>query len=216
MKNFFKLSFFVLLFYTVINLPAVFALELLPNSIIIRGETNTKTFSCEQISNNVYVFANGINVDSADCGSNLDFNISNYEEQTNNTINNLNVWELNTDIVYIFGNNWYEMSYNDLLSGVQTWLKANNTYSVTTPVVPPTPPTTKGIFLPIDTQTGEQIGANSLMASVGNATGRTVKSYSPVVVTVLAVVLAFLFLRVIIALIYETKQSKIKELDQIK
>lgn len=67
---------------------------------------------------------------------------------------------------------------------------------------------TAGIFLPIDTDTGEQVGANNLMASVGNATSKTVDNYSPIIAIVLGIILAFIAIRAVIALFYDTKPNK--------
>ena len=68
---------------------------------------------------------------------------------------------------------------------------------------------TAGIFFPVDNTTGLTT-ANNLTASVGNATGLTTDSLAPVVAVVGGIILAFMALRWVISLVYDTgyKQNK--------
>jgi len=71
---------------------------------------------------------------------------------------------------------------------------------------PPVVVSTAGIFFPLDEQ-GETT-ASDLTASVGTATSTTVGGLTPIVVVVMGVLLAFIAIKTVISLVYETKQSK--------
>jgi len=85
-------------------------------------------------------------------------------------------------------------------------------YDLTTKITytaPPSPPvvvSTAGIFFPLDEQ-GETT-ASDLTASVGTATSTTVGGLTPIVVVVMGVLLAFIAIKTVISLVYETKQNK--------
>jgi hypothetical protein len=74
---------------------------------------------------------------------------------------------------------------------------------------PQTSPSTAGIFFPINTQTG-QTSASDLTASVGTATTTTTDSLAPVMAVVMGIILAFMALKWVLSLVYDTgyKQSK--------
>lgn len=205
-KNIFKIlivSVFVLGFSSFAS-----AFELSPDNTILSTGINEKTFTgCTASWHYIYVYANnGENVDVGDCSTPMQLNISgNYNIVTGTTVTSLNIWETSQSMEGIMGPEWWTFTYQQQLNGINNWLIDNNSYTVTYPP-PPTPVSTAGIFFPLDEQ-GETT-ASDLTASVGTATSTTVGGLTPIVVVVMGVLLAFIAIKTVISLVYDTKQSK--------
>jgi hypothetical protein len=188
LKKFLKVFVFVFGFYTLINVGAVFAFSASDNIDCIGGDSIA-------IYNNdgadQSYLASGI------CPNSLaGMGFSNIEGEF---------------IVFGYYNGGVNPGeYLDINSFNATGMSTGSiALSVTTEPETPTPTrTTAGIFLPIDEETGEQVGANALMASVGTATSDTVGNVAPVAVVVMSLILAFMFIVTIIGLIKKTDGTK--------
>lgn len=192
--KFLKLSIFILAFYAVLNVSAVLA----SSTITFNGETVNAVSETTLWSSTAYTPPDPVYLY---CGQ-----LSSWSSISSGGFymcvldNNATSGTPEMALFY--------MQYGNRVTQANPWQVGATFYKEI--ITPPTPPPTitAGTFFPKN-ETGQNT-ANDLLASVGTATGTTTKSFSPIIVIVSGIILAFFFIKSLINLIYEIKQDRTK------
>jgi len=207
MKKFFKISFFVLMFYTAINIPAVFASPVysgVSNGQTITTNTEIILISCDDNNPsegyyyNIATYKDGELLGDIPCTDLPDtiVNLSSADNGNYSFVEYDPSYCIDIGTEYCASNNTADSLYNLPNGQYKLDFVVNITNIIST--------TKAGIFLPVNDETGENVGANALMASVGNATSKTVGNVAPVAVVVMSLILGFMFIVTIIGLVKKT------------
>jgi len=212
--KFLKISFYVLLFYTVLNVSSAFASTGTMTGVTFTSDYPSTAHSICYRDNQPLntTFTNDFTGSSQNdwygvVGGSYTYSVKCASFDTAISAGNGLFW-YNFDYTNAPTALNYLGSFSFNRTGYTT--SANFSFTSALPPPPPTPTgTNAGIFFPKDTVTGDTT-ANLLTASVIGATGTTTKSMTPVLAVVAGIILAFIGINWVVGLVYGTDDTKKK------